>query len=68
MTLFGQTVDGQQIFGLVSLIAVLALWLAVLARHREQRRRDGEARGPRPDRRSKIHRNGGPPAARGPWG
>lgn len=64
MTLFGQSVDGQQIFGLVSLIAVLALWLAVLARHKEQRRRDGDD----PGRRSKIHRNGGPPAARGPWG
>ena len=34
MTLFGQTLDAQQMFGLVSLIAVLALWLVVLARQR----------------------------------
>lgn len=64
MTLFGQTFDGQQVFGVVSLVAVLALWLMVLTRHKEHRRRDGHD----PGRRSKIHRNGGPPAPRGPWG
>lgn len=70
MTLFGQTLDGQQIFGLVSLVAVLVLWLVVLARQsdRLRRRGDGPGPGPRPDRRSKTHRNGSPPAARGPWG
>ncbi|MND86902.1 hypothetical protein D3C77_221020 [compost metagenome] len=68
MTLFGQTLDGQQIFGLATLVAVLALWLVVLARHKDQRRRRGDGPGPRPDRRSKTHRNGHPPAARGPWG
>lgn len=64
MTLFGQPLDAQQVFGLASLVAILALWLIILARHKDQRRRHGDD----PDRRSKIRRNGGPPAARGPWG
>ena len=38
MTLFGQTFDGQQLFGLVSLISVLALWLIVLGRERHYAR------------------------------
>lgn len=62
MILFGQTLDGQQLFSLASLIAVLALWLMVLARRRER---------PRLFTRRKSHRRpraDGPPAARGPWG
>lgn len=62
MTLFGQTFDGQQVFSLVSLIAVLALWLMVLAGRREHLRfftRRKPHRRPRAD---------GPPAAPGPWG
>ncbi len=38
MTLFGQTLDGQQLFGIISLISVLALWLAVLGRERNYAR------------------------------
>ncbi len=34
MTLFGQTLDGQQLFGVISLLSVLALWLVVLGRQR----------------------------------
>ena len=34
MTLFGQTIDGQQLFGVISLLSVLALWLVVLGRQR----------------------------------
>ncbi|WP_162938746.1 hypothetical protein [Brevundimonas naejangsanensis] len=57
MTLFGQPLDAQQVFGVASLVAVLALWLIVLARHRGQKRHHGD----KPDRKT-------PPAARGPWG
>ena len=34
MTLFGTTLDGAQIAGLVGLLAALALWLIVLGRER----------------------------------
>ena len=34
MTLFGTTLDGAQIAGLVGLLATLALWLIVLGRER----------------------------------
>ena len=27
MTLFGQTLDGQQLFGLISLLTLLAFWI-----------------------------------------
>ncbi|WP_427791555.1 hypothetical protein [Brevundimonas diminuta] len=38
MTLFGQTIDAQQLFSLISLIAMLGLWLAVLSRQRRHAR------------------------------
>lgn len=38
MTLFGQTLDGQQIFSLVSMLAVLALCLVTLRRRLEHDR------------------------------
>ena len=34
MTLFGTTLDGPQIAGLIGLLATLALWLIVLGRER----------------------------------
>ena len=59
MTLFGQTLDGQQIFGVVSLIAVLALWLIVLARQRDHVRQI---------KRWKKEQAAPPTRGRGPWG
>ncbi len=38
MTLFGQTLDGQQLFGLVSLLTLLAFWLLVWRRDRQSTR------------------------------
>lgn len=34
MTLFGTTLDGTQVAGLVGLLATLALWIVVLGRER----------------------------------
>lgn len=63
MTVFNQTLDGQQIFGLVSLIAVLALWLIVLARQRDHARQIKQWK------KDQAARKTPPPAAgRGPWG
>lgn len=72
MTLFGTTLDAQQIAGLVSLLALLVLWLAVL-RHEQgyarwfkqweadrKARREAEAAAEKPET---------PPTDRqGPWG
>ena len=65
MTLFGQTIDGQQLFGLISLIAVLALWLTVLARQRDHvrqikrwKKEQAAREAPPPP----------PPPGNGPWG
>ena len=70
MTLFGQTLDGQQLFGIISLISVLALWLIVLGRERHYARwfRQWEA-----DRKARRDAEDGPAsgsghAKRGPWG
>ena len=67
MTLFGQTLDGQQLFGLISLLTLLAFWIVVWRRDRqatrwfrewaERRRAPGEA-----------DRRGGGPSHGGPWG
>lgn len=38
MTVFGQTFDGQQLFALVSLLALLVFWLCVLPRERNYAR------------------------------
>lgn len=63
MTLFGQTLDGQQIFGLVSLIAVLALWLIVLARQRDHVRQIKRWKKEQAERKALADA-----AERGPWG
>ena len=67
MTMFGQTLDGQQLFGLISLLTLLAFWIVVWRRDRqatrwfrewaERRRAQGEA-----------DRRGGGPSHGGPWG
>lgn len=69
MTVFGQTLDPQQMFGLISLLTLLAFWVLVLGRERRWVRwfRDWEAS------RKAARQDGdsvdGPPAPpRGPWG
>ena len=66
MTLFGYQMDAQQITALVSLLAVLALWLVVLGRERRYARwfRQWEAdRKARRDAEIAQHE-----PKRGPWG
>ena len=75
MTLFGTTLDAQQIAGLVGLLAALAFWLVVLKRERgysawfkqweagRKARRDAEQ--------GVAHGDDPPPPSdgrRGPWG
>ena len=67
MTLFGQTLDGQQLFGLISLLTLLAFWIVVWRRDRQATRwfREWAER-----RRalSEADRRGGGPSHGGPWG
>lgn len=70
MTLFGTTLDGAQIAGLVGLLATLALWLIVLGRERGYAKwfRQWEA-----DRKARLDaQNGVTPEQKrdptGPWG
>ncbi|MET4685003.1 hypothetical protein [Brevundimonas faecalis] len=70
MTLFGQTLDGEQVFGLISLLCMLGLWLVVLKRERGYARwfRQWEAdRKARRDAENALtgEKNGD---RRGPWG
>lgn len=72
MTLFGQTLDGQQLMGLISMLALLVFWIMVLGRERayarwfsrweaeRKARREAEEAGANPD-----NPHDGP---RGPWG
>ena len=66
MTLFGQTIDGQQLFGIISLISVLALWLIVLSRERNYARWFRQWEADRKARRDAETAQHGP--KRGPWG
>lgn len=68
MTLFGQTLDGQQLFGLISLLTLLAFWMLVWRRERQATRwfRDWEAR--RRERRQAEERAEGGGPRGGPWG
>lgn len=72
MTLFGQTFDGQQLFGIVSLLTVLVFWIFVLGRERNYARwfRQWEAdRKARRDAEIAAERGEQPPSEpRGPWG
>jgi len=63
LTLFGQTLDGQQIFGVVSLIAVLALWLIVFSRQRDHVRQIKRWK-----KEAAARKTPPPTAGRGPWG
>lgn len=73
MTLFGQTFDGQQLMGLVSLLALIVFWIMVLGRERAHARwfsRWEAGRRARREAEQALRRGpegeGGPP--RGPWG
>lgn len=73
MTLFGQTLDGQQLMGLVSLLALLVFWIMVLGRERAYARWFSRWEADRKARReaSQAAQRGesGPhDSARGPWG
>ena len=75
MTLFGYTIDGQQLFGVLSLVSVLALWLVVLGRERHYARWFRQWEADRKARRDAelAEENGDDSsitddAPRGPWG
>lgn len=67
MTLFGQALDGQQLFAVVSMVTLLAVWLVVLRRQRAERKWLK-----RQDELDKVvggaPRQPGDGPARGPWG
>lgn len=69
MTVFGQTLDPQQMFGLISLLTLLAFWVLVLGRERRWVRwfRDWEA-GRKAAREGGDDADGPPSPPRGPWG
>jgi len=66
LTLFGQTIDGQQLFGVISLVSVLALWLVILGRERNYARWFRQWEADRKARRDAEIVDQGP--KRGPWG
>ncbi|HEY1073474.1 hypothetical protein [Brevundimonas sp.] len=68
MTLFGYDLDGQQIAALVSLLAVLALWLVVLGRERGYARWFRQWEADRKARRDAELAQHGQGPKRGPWG
>jgi hypothetical protein len=69
MTLFGQTFDGQQIAGLVSLLGVLVLWIFVWRGDRRQSAWLRQWNAERKARRE-AEEAGAKPASdrKGPWG
>lgn len=70
MTLFGQTLDGQQIFGLVSLVVLLAFWLVILRKERRYarwfRQWEADIHARRVAQVAPRHQDG--EHKRGPWG
>ncbi|WP_339872864.1 hypothetical protein [uncultured Brevundimonas sp.] len=70
MTIFGRTLDGQELFALASLLTLLAFWLFVLPRERDYGRRfkqwEAERRARRLGQDGGSTRPKGKP--RGPWG
>ena len=73
MTLFGQNFDGQQLMGLVSLLALLVFWIMVLGRERAYARWFSRWEADRKARREAEQAGGGPgddphDGPRGPWG
>lgn len=73
MTLFGQTLDGQQLMGLVSLLALLVFWIMVLGRERRYAKWFSQWEADRKARREAEQAAGAGPrdrhdGPRGPWG
>ena len=70
MTLFGQTLDGEQVFGLISLLCMLGLWLVVLKRERGYARWFRQWEADRKARRDAENALTGEKSEdrRGPWG
>lgn len=72
MTLFGQTFDAQQIFGLVSLLSMLVLWIFVFRSQRQHARWFKQWEADRKARRdAELAREAdqaAPQDRRGPWG
>jgi uncharacterized protein HemY len=72
MTLFGTTLDAQQIAGLVSLLVLLVFWLIVLRREQDYARWFKQWEADRKARREAEQANEArdkPPSDRkGPWG
>lgn len=75
MTIFGTTLDSQQLFGLISLLTVLAFWIVVLGRergyHRWFKKWESDRKGRR-DAELAAERGDVPPppptSKGGPWG
>ena len=71
MTLFGQTLDAQQMAGLAFSLTALAFWCVVLARERKTQQwfKQWEA-GRKARRDAEIAAEGGQPRGepKGPWG
>ena len=67
MTQYGQTHDGQQLFGLISLLTLLAFWIVVWRRDRQATRWFREW-AERRRTQSEADRRGGGPSHGGPWG
>lgn len=70
MTVFGRTLDGQELFALASLLTLLGFWLFVLPRERNYARwfKQWEA-GRRAQRLGQDGESSGPDGKpRGPWG
>lgn len=72
MTLFGQTLDGQQLMGLVSMLALLVFWIMVLGRERAYARWfsrwEAERKARREAEEAGARHNSGHDEPRGPWG
>lgn len=72
MTLFGQTLDGQQLMGLVSMLALLVFWIMVLGRERAYARWfsrwEAERKARREAEEAGANHNNHHDGPRGPWG
>jgi hypothetical protein len=73
VNLFGQTLDGQQLFGLISLLALLAFWMVALKNERGQIRWFRQWEAARKARRDAEEAGGAAPSQPsrrfgGPWG